>query len=195
MAGGPNPFLRDVGRRIAELRRTQGQTQERFAERAEVSPGYIRRVEAGLGNLTLTSLAKIAGLLDVTVPDLLVPPASRTVRRGRPPRVPAPSISPAASTEGQTTDAKEALEQALRQAASLAQEQASRGDESATAVGDVLAALAEAIKGAQGQARSKSGKASVELLSKARKLARSFLTEKPTRKTGRATATKRTSKK
>jgi len=191
----PPALLLDLGRRVAELRRARGLTQEKFAERADVSVGYVREIETGRENLGLLSLAKIAGHLNVTVPDLLVPPVSRTVRRGRPPRVPAPSSSPAAATEGQTTDAKQALEQALRQAASLAQEQASSGDESAAAVGDVVAALAKAIKGAQGQARSKSGKASAELLSKARKLARNFLAEKPTRKTERATATKRTSRK
>lgn len=89
-------LLRDVGRRVAELRAARGWTQEVFAERAEVSVGYVRQVETGRENLTLTSLAKICALLDVDAAELFSAPASRERRRGRPPKrvaaaAPAPS--------------------------------------------------------------------------------------------------------
>lgn len=89
-------LLRDVGRRVAELRAARGWTQEVFAERAEVSVGYVRQVETGRENLTLTSLAKISALLDVDAAELFSAPASRERRRGRPPKrvaaaAPAPS--------------------------------------------------------------------------------------------------------
>ena len=79
-------LVRAVGRRIAELRRAKGWTQEQFAAEAEVLIGYVRRVEGGYENLSLESLEKIATLLDVDVVDLLKPPREPEARRGRPPR-------------------------------------------------------------------------------------------------------------
>lgn len=81
----PLLLLRDVGRRVAELRQSRGMTQETLAERADVSVRYVQRVERG-GNLTLLSLARFAELLGVTVVDLLAAPASREIKRGRPAR-------------------------------------------------------------------------------------------------------------
>lgn len=77
---------RHVGRRVAELRRAQGLTQEQFAELAEVSVGYVRQVEGGRENLTIATMVKLAALLEVDVVDLFVPPALSEVRRGRPSR-------------------------------------------------------------------------------------------------------------
>lgn len=76
--------LRHVGRRIAELRVARGWTQEEFAERAGVSPGYVRQIEGGRGNITLTTAVRFATLFGVDVSELFVPPASTEVRRGRP---------------------------------------------------------------------------------------------------------------
>lgn len=98
-ARSPAILLRDVGRRVAELRAVRGWTQEVFAERADVSVGYVRQVEGGRENLTLSSIAKLAGLLGVEAMDLLVPPVSREAQRGRPRR----------STERVTAGAAEVL--------------------------------------------------------------------------------------
>ena len=76
-----------MGRRIAELRVERGWTQETFAQEAEVSVGYVRRLEVGDENLTLSSMVKLANLLDVAPAELLQAPKSLTARRGRPPRV------------------------------------------------------------------------------------------------------------
>lgn len=77
--------LRDqVGLRIAEARRDLGLTQAEVAERLDVTTNYVARVEGGLENLTLDSLARIAEHLEVEVAELFERPASRRSRPGRP---------------------------------------------------------------------------------------------------------------
>lgn len=64
-------------------------TQERFAEEVlGMSLKYLQAVEAGRENLSVISLVKLANLVRVRVSDLFNPPATREVRRGRPPRRP-----------------------------------------------------------------------------------------------------------
>lgn len=77
-------LVRDVGRRIAELRAERGLTQDAMAEKAGVSSRYIAKVESGRENLTLTSLARFARLLRVATVDLFQPPRVRNARPGRP---------------------------------------------------------------------------------------------------------------
>ncbi|MBF5043169.1 MULTISPECIES: helix-turn-helix transcriptional regulator [Myxococcaceae] len=73
-----------MGRRVAELRRTQGLTQAAFAEEAGVSLQYAQRVEAGEENLTIESLVKLAHLLRVPVASLFEAPTTRRAPPGRP---------------------------------------------------------------------------------------------------------------
>ena len=78
-------LLDRVGRRVAEIRAGRGWTQEQFAERLDVLPGYVARIEGGRENLSVESLVKLALELRVEVADLLSAPASRARRRpGRP---------------------------------------------------------------------------------------------------------------
>ncbi|GMV15896.1 MAG: hypothetical protein AMXMBFR56_41200 [Polyangiaceae bacterium] len=79
-------LLRDLGRRIAELRQARGFTQDGFSERVGVSLRYIQSVEGGRENLTVETLEKLAKVLRAPVAELFVPPTSRVVRRGRPPK-------------------------------------------------------------------------------------------------------------
>ena len=79
--------LRDLGRRIAELRAARAFTQERLAETAEVTVQYLQRVERGRANLTVRSLVRIANLLGVSVGELFDPPRVRSARVGRPRRL------------------------------------------------------------------------------------------------------------
>lgn len=80
--------MRDVGRRIAELREGAGLTQQQFAERLEMSGQYLRRVEAGEINLSIRSLVKFAQAVRVEVESLFVPPENwRRRGRGRPPKI------------------------------------------------------------------------------------------------------------
>jgi len=90
----PGRLVRAVGRRIAELRRSSGTTQEAFADKVGLTVGYLRRVEAGT-NLTLESLAVFATALQVDPRELLEPPQDLTVRRGRPPQA---AATPAGET-------------------------------------------------------------------------------------------------
>lgn len=77
--------LKDLGRRVAELRRETGQTQADLAERLKVTSRYIQSVEAGRENLTVESLTLLASVLDAPVATLFEPPTSHAPRRpGRP---------------------------------------------------------------------------------------------------------------
>lgn len=77
--------LRNLGRRIGELRRARGLTQEQAAERlGMLAPNYAR-VEQGRQNVTVDTLVRIARMLgeDVQVPDLFALPAATEQRRKR----------------------------------------------------------------------------------------------------------------
>ena len=82
----PEKLIRRVGRRIAELRREAGLTQEELAETLGVGWRYISRTERGAENLTLETMAKLADALGVRARMLLEEPSpqARQVRRGRP---------------------------------------------------------------------------------------------------------------
>ncbi|MGK3964993.1 helix-turn-helix domain-containing protein [Sorangium sp. So ce1667] len=76
--------LRDLGRRIAELRRARGLTQEKAAERlGMLAPNYAR-IEQGRLNVTIDTLVRIVRMLgdDVTIADLFAPPATAERRSG-----------------------------------------------------------------------------------------------------------------
>lgn len=78
--------MRGVGRRVAELRRQAGLTQEQVAERGDVSVRYWRRIETGRENLTLSALVWLANLLGVRTAELMEYPADLTIPKGRPRR-------------------------------------------------------------------------------------------------------------
>jgi transcriptional regulator with XRE-family HTH domain len=77
-------LIRDVGARIAELRRLRGWTQADLAARVGVSDKYLQRVEAGAENLTLRTLVGFADALGVEVPSMFRLPQALPRRRGRP---------------------------------------------------------------------------------------------------------------
>jgi transcriptional regulator with XRE-family HTH domain len=76
--------LRDLGRRVSELRRSREMTQETLAEEANVTVQYLQRIEGGRENLTVRSLVRLAKLLDVQVRELFRAPRSRRAPVGRP---------------------------------------------------------------------------------------------------------------
>jgi transcriptional regulator with XRE-family HTH domain len=78
--------LRDLGRRIADLRVRRGLTQDRLAENADVTVQYIQRIEAGRENLTVRSLVRLANLLGVSIVEIFEEPLPRPVKPGRPAR-------------------------------------------------------------------------------------------------------------
>lgn len=54
-----------IGRRIKEIRKSKGFSQEKLAEKAETSPNYLSRMERGTENPTLDMLIKLTSALDV----------------------------------------------------------------------------------------------------------------------------------
>ena len=80
----PHRVLQGIGRRIAEIRRDSGQTQEKLAEGLEVSVRYIQFVEGGKENLTVETLVKFANFLRVPVIELFTPPTKPKAGPGRP---------------------------------------------------------------------------------------------------------------
>ena len=82
----PDDLLRDLGRRVAELRAARGLTQQQFAEELEVAVRYLQGIEAGHENLSVRSLSKLADALEVEVRELFNEPMDRSVRKGRPPK-------------------------------------------------------------------------------------------------------------
>lgn len=64
-------FKRDLGVRIAQLRSAKGLSQRRFALVLELDRVTLNRIEAGKGNPTLDTLARIAQGLDISIEELL----------------------------------------------------------------------------------------------------------------------------
>jgi transcriptional regulator with XRE-family HTH domain len=69
----PDSAIRAIGRRIADLRRERGFTQEQFAEKVGVSEKYLQRVESG-ANLSIRSLVRFANALGVPLQALVERP-------------------------------------------------------------------------------------------------------------------------
>lgn len=58
-----------IGARIKDLRLEMGLSQEKLALKAELDRTYLAGVERGIRNVTVISLAKILGALDITWSD------------------------------------------------------------------------------------------------------------------------------
>lgn len=61
-----------IGLRIRKLRTQKLWTQEKLAEKAEIAPDYLCRIELGRKRPSLTTILLIAGALGTTVDDLLI---------------------------------------------------------------------------------------------------------------------------
>ena len=60
----------DLGKRIRELRRKTGMSQEKFALKIGMDRTYFASVEAGKRNIAICNIKKIADGLDVTLSEL-----------------------------------------------------------------------------------------------------------------------------
>ena len=78
----PEAALRRVARRIAEIRRAKGFTQDEMAEKLRCATRNYQRIEYGQ-NITIKTLTRIANLLGVTVTDLVPPPPPPKPRRAK----------------------------------------------------------------------------------------------------------------
>lgn len=79
----PDRLLKNLGRRIAEVRVERRLTQEQMAEELHISIKYLQRLERGR-NMSLTTLVGIANKLRVGLGDLLLTTATSKVKVGRP---------------------------------------------------------------------------------------------------------------
>lgn len=61
---------KELGRRIREIRKIKGLTQEALGERAKLSYKFIGELERGNVNVSMDSLASIARALEMEVGDL-----------------------------------------------------------------------------------------------------------------------------
>lgn len=60
-----------LGTAIREQRTRLGYTQEQLAERADLHPNYLGRVERGEEHISLAALRRVATALNVRVRDLV----------------------------------------------------------------------------------------------------------------------------
>ncbi|UNK18392.1 helix-turn-helix domain-containing protein [Paenibacillus sp. N3/727] len=65
-----NEIIRRLGKRIRQLRKKQGISQDTLGERSGLHNNYIGQVERGEKNVTIDSLCKIAAGLDVSMEEL-----------------------------------------------------------------------------------------------------------------------------
>lgn len=64
-------YLKEIGRKIAQIRKERGLTQAEFAEKHGFDRGSFARIESGNVNSTVIMLRKIARCLDVEIGELL----------------------------------------------------------------------------------------------------------------------------
>lgn len=69
------------GRRLRELRKAKGLTQEALAEAADLSGNYISDLELGLKVPSLTILVRLSEALDIGTPELLADFTRGAVKR------------------------------------------------------------------------------------------------------------------
>jgi len=69
------------GRRLRDLRKARGLTQEALAEAADLSGNYISDLELGLKVPSLTILVRLSEALDIGTPELLADFTRGAVKR------------------------------------------------------------------------------------------------------------------
>ena len=61
---------RIIGKRIQELRKKKGITQEQLSEVIDISPHYLSALERGVYNIKLETLVKILNSLDISADEV-----------------------------------------------------------------------------------------------------------------------------
>lgn len=70
-----------IGKQVRKCRLHAGITQELLAEKINVSPPYISRIETGSASPSLQTLVDICNVLDITVDDLMQDSLSAAKRK------------------------------------------------------------------------------------------------------------------
>ncbi|MFI6423970.1 helix-turn-helix domain-containing protein [Promicromonospora sp. NPDC050880] len=74
------PLLRHMlGERLRHLRRLRGETLEKTARRAGISPQYLSEIERGVKEPSSEMIAAITGALEIELVDLVLAVADRLV--------------------------------------------------------------------------------------------------------------------
>lgn len=74
-----------LGRRIRDLRKLKGWSQEELAHRAGLHWTYVGQVERGKRNIAIVNIAKLANALNVNLSEMFSAFNQRaTTRRGKP---------------------------------------------------------------------------------------------------------------
>jgi transcriptional regulator with XRE-family HTH domain len=81
----PDQVVRDIGRRIAELRIAKGWTQARFAEVLGIAVQNVARIEQGRQDFRVRTLVRVARRLGCDPGELWQRPTTPRPRPGRPP--------------------------------------------------------------------------------------------------------------
>ncbi len=63
-------LLRSLGKRVRELRKQRGYSQEKLAELAGIHENHVRRIEGGIANPSFVVVVKISKALRVSAGDL-----------------------------------------------------------------------------------------------------------------------------
>lgn len=66
-----NDFNVDIGKRIRQIRESQGKTREQIAEAAEISPQFLFYIETGQKSMSAKTIVNLAAALNVTTDYLL----------------------------------------------------------------------------------------------------------------------------
>ncbi|MFI3285791.1 MAG: helix-turn-helix transcriptional regulator [Rikenellaceae bacterium] len=64
-------ILTKFGQRVQTIRKKQGLSQERLADKADLHRTYIGMIERGEKNITLRNIEKIANALNINIKELL----------------------------------------------------------------------------------------------------------------------------
>ncbi|WP_339859597.1 helix-turn-helix transcriptional regulator [Thalassospira alkalitolerans] len=65
-------FRKQFGKRVRELRKARGYSQEAFAHECDIHRTYMGDVERGERNIALDNIVKIANALDIELSELFL---------------------------------------------------------------------------------------------------------------------------
>ena len=71
---GLESFLKIVGKNIVELRKSKFMNQKQIAEAVDLSYRYYQSVEAGVANLTLATVYRLANFFEVPPSRIITTP-------------------------------------------------------------------------------------------------------------------------
>jgi len=63
-------ILENLGKQIKKIRKAKGLTQEKLAEKVDIHPTYVGKIEAGKSNLSTLMLFRISRALGVKLSDI-----------------------------------------------------------------------------------------------------------------------------